>query len=64
MPRAFGKVPLAPFSSESLEGAGIVIDAIFGAGLSRPLDGKALAMVEALKSTPDTGLRGRCSQRT
>ncbi len=41
--------PLAPFTSESLEGAGIVIDAIFGAGLSRPLDGKALAMVEALK---------------
>jgi NAD(P)H-hydrate epimerase len=46
----FWKGPLAPFSSESLEGAGIVIDAIFGAGLSRPLDGKALAMVEALKS--------------
>jgi NAD(P)H-hydrate epimerase len=43
------KGPLASFSSESLEGAGIVIDAIFGAGLSRPLDGKALAMVEALK---------------
>ena len=44
------KGPLVPFSSESLEGAGIAIDAIFGAGLSRPLDGKALAMVEALKS--------------
>ena len=43
------KGPIAAFSSECLEGAGIVIDAIFGAGLSRPLDGKALAMVEALK---------------
>jgi ADP-dependent NAD(P)H-hydrate dehydratase / NAD(P)H-hydrate epimerase len=43
------KGPLVPFSPESLEGAGIVIDAIFGAGLSRPLDGKALAMVELLK---------------
>jgi ADP-dependent NAD(P)H-hydrate dehydratase / NAD(P)H-hydrate epimerase len=41
--------PLAPFSSDSLEGAGVVIDAIFGAGLLRPLDGGALAMVEALK---------------
>ncbi len=41
--------PLVPFAPESLEGAGIVIDAIFGAGLSRPLDGTALAMVEALK---------------
>jgi NAD(P)H-hydrate epimerase len=44
------KGDLAPFSSESLEGAGIAIDAIFGAGLSRPLDGNALAMVEALKA--------------
>ena len=43
------KGPLVPFSPESLEGAGIVIDAIFGAGLSRPLDGKALAIVESLK---------------
>jgi hydroxyethylthiazole kinase-like uncharacterized protein yjeF len=41
--------PLARFSPESLDGAGIVIDAIFGAGLSRPLDGNALAMVESLK---------------
>ena len=40
--------PLAPFATESLEGAGIVIDAMFGAGLSRPLAGTALAMVEAL----------------
>lgn len=44
------KGPLAPFSSESLEGAGIVIDAMFGAGLSRPLDGQALALVDALKA--------------
>jgi NAD(P)H-hydrate epimerase len=42
------KGPLEPFSAECLEGAGIVIDAIFGAGLSRPLDGKALALVEVL----------------
>ena len=46
------KGPLVPFSPESLEGAGIVIDAMFGAGLARPLDGKALAMVESL------GVRG------
>jgi ADP-dependent NAD(P)H-hydrate dehydratase / NAD(P)H-hydrate epimerase len=42
--------PLVPFSSECLDGAGIVIDAIFGAGLSRPVDGKALALVEALRA--------------
>ena len=32
---------LAPFASESLAGAGVVVDAIFGAGLSRPVDGAA-----------------------
>jgi len=44
------KGPLAEFSPQTLEGAGIVIDAIFGAGLSRSLEGKELAMVEALKA--------------
>jgi NAD(P)H-hydrate epimerase len=41
---------VAPFLEHSLDGAGIVIDAIFGAGLSRPLEGKALALVSALKA--------------
>jgi NAD(P)H-hydrate epimerase len=41
---------IAPFSVDSLDGAGIVIDALFGAGLSRPLDGEALLLVEALKA--------------
>jgi len=40
----------APFTPESLDGAGLVIDAIFGAGLSRPVDGKALQLVEAMKT--------------
>jgi len=39
---------VAPLSPDSLDGADIVIDAIFGAGLSRPLDGEALAAVESL----------------
>jgi NAD(P)H-hydrate epimerase len=34
----------------SLEGAGIVVDALFGAGLSRDLGGTALAVVTALKT--------------
>jgi NAD(P)H-hydrate epimerase len=41
---------VAPFSEHSLDGAGIVIDAIFGAGLSRPLEGKALALISGLKA--------------
>jgi ADP-dependent NAD(P)H-hydrate dehydratase / NAD(P)H-hydrate epimerase len=40
--------PLAP---RMLDGAGIVIDAIFGAGLSRPLDGAARETVEALAAS-------------
>jgi len=44
------KGDLAPFNPRSLEGAGVIVDAIFGAGLSRPLDGEAGILVEAMKS--------------
>jgi hydroxyethylthiazole kinase-like uncharacterized protein yjeF len=44
------KGAVAPLSADSLDGAGIVIDALFGSGLSRPLDGKALVLIEALKA--------------
>lgn len=37
-----------PFSVSLLEQPGLVVDALFGAGLTRPLDGAALAMVQAL----------------
>ena len=39
---------LAPFTPDVLDGAGIVIDALFGAGLSRPLEGQAAVLVEAI----------------
>jgi NAD(P)H-hydrate epimerase len=38
---------LAP---DVLDGAALAVDALFGAGLARPLDGAALAMVEAVKA--------------
>ncbi len=41
---------LVPFTPQCLDGAGVVVDAIFGAGLARPLGGKALTFVEALKA--------------
>ena len=41
---------LIRFDPESLDRAGIVVDAIFGAGLARPLDGQALVMIDALKA--------------
>jgi NAD(P)H-hydrate epimerase len=44
------KGELVPFTPASLDGAGVIVDAIFGAGLARPLDGAALALVEAMKT--------------
>jgi NAD(P)H-hydrate epimerase len=41
---------LLPFDAQSLDGAGVVVDAIFGAGLARPLEGQALLVVEALQA--------------
>jgi NAD(P)H-hydrate epimerase len=35
-------------AAEVLDGAGLVVDALFGTGLSRPLDGKVAAVIEAL----------------
>ena len=43
------RVALAP---EALDGAKLVVDALFGAGLSRPLEGAAAQVVEALNDLP------------
>ena len=43
------RVALAP---QALDGARLVIDALFGAGLSRPLEGAAAQAVEALNDLP------------
>jgi hydroxyethylthiazole kinase-like uncharacterized protein yjeF len=37
---------------EALDGARLVVDALFGAGLSRPLEGAAAQMVESLNGLP------------
>jgi hydroxyethylthiazole kinase-like uncharacterized protein yjeF len=42
--------PIALFTAQCLEGAGVVVDAIFGAGLARPIAGAALELIQALKS--------------
>jgi NAD(P)H-hydrate epimerase len=40
-----------PLSPRVLDGAGLVVDALFGAGLSRPLEGAGLAVIEALAAS-------------
>lgn len=42
---------VAPLAPSLIEGAAVVIDALFGAGLTRPLDGAALETAEALTAS-------------
>lgn len=42
------KGAVSPLSPALLDGAGIAVDAVFGAGLARPLEGAALDVVRAL----------------
>jgi hydroxyethylthiazole kinase-like uncharacterized protein yjeF len=46
------KGPIAPAESEGLMDAGVVIDALFGAGLDRPVEGLPRAMIEAMNAQP------------
>lgn len=41
-----------PLSPEVVSGAAVVIDALFGAGLARPLQGMAAEVVEAVNASP------------
>ena len=42
---------IEPLSPALLDGAGVAVDAIFGAGLARPVDGAARAVIEALAAS-------------
>jgi ADP-dependent NAD(P)H-hydrate dehydratase / NAD(P)H-hydrate epimerase len=44
--------PVLPAEPGGLSGAAIVIDAQFGAGLDRPVEGRALAMIEGMNTQP------------
>ncbi|MEM9015024.1 MAG: NAD(P)H-hydrate dehydratase [Pseudomonadota bacterium] len=44
--------PIEPLSPSALQGAGLIIDSLFGTGLSRPLDGPALETVNAVNGHP------------
>ena len=43
--------PVAALGEGLLEGADVVVDALFGAGLARPIEGSVAALIEALNAT-------------
>ena len=45
-------LPVEPLSTEVLEGAALIVDALFGAGLARPLDGVAAGVVRRANEMP------------
>jgi NAD(P)H-hydrate epimerase len=47
-----------PLAADTLDEAAVVVDALFGAGLSRPLDGAAAATVAALNTRRGQGAAG------
>ena len=44
------KHPVLPFTPQAIGKPALIIDALFGAGLSRPLEGEARAMIEAINA--------------
>ncbi len=48
--RAAGPGAIEPLAPSVLDGAALVVDAMFGAGLARPLDGAARAVAEAVNA--------------
>jgi len=44
--------PVEPAQSGSVQGAAVIVDALFGAGLARPVEGAALALIEAMNAEP------------
>ena len=42
--------PVAPLSVDLIKPGDLIVDALFGAGLARPLDGVALAVIEAVRA--------------
>jgi hydroxyethylthiazole kinase-like uncharacterized protein yjeF len=50
--------PVEMAEPRSVRGAGLIVDALFGAGLNRPVEGRALAIIEAIsaETTPSIAI--------
>ena len=44
------KFPVLPFNPQAIGHPALIIDALFGAGLNRPVEGEAYAMIEAINA--------------
>ena len=47
---------IEPFSPQGLDGAGLIVDALFGTGVSRPIEGDAAAAIDAINNAPAPAL--------
>ena len=47
---------IEPFSPQGLDGAGLIVDALFGTGVSRPIEGAAAAAIDAINKAPAPAL--------
>src|ERR1043165_5235348 len=54
--------PIEPAAAGALAGAGIIIDALFGAGLNRAVEGEARRLIEAMNASGEIG-RASCRER-
>ncbi len=57
------KGPTMPAETQRLDGAQVVIDALFGAGLDRPVEGAARALIEAMNAQAGADCCGRSAKR-
>ena len=46
--------PVEPATPDALAGAGVIVDALFGAGLNRAVAGEARALIEAMNASGST----------
>ncbi|WP_244670216.1 NAD(P)H-hydrate dehydratase [Rhodoplanes elegans] len=49
--------PVRPATPEGLDGAHVIVDALFGAGLDRPVEGLPRSMIEAMNAAAGQGAR-------